>query len=77
MPLFAWALVLMVASFAITSLTMKKNGQQAAAFEDFDVPQVEEGTRQAVVFGDCWLDGWQVLWYGNYRTLKIKSKAKK
>lgn len=77
MPLFAWALVLLVASYAITMLTMKTQNQQAAALEDFDIPQVDEGTPHAVVFGDVWLEGWQVLWYGNYRTTKIKSKGKK
>lgn len=77
MPLFAWALVLLVASYAITMLTMKTQNQQPASLEDFDIPQVDEGTPHAVVFGDVWLEGWQVLWYGNYRTTKIKSKGKK
>lgn len=77
MPLFAWALVLMVASYAITMLTMKTQNQKPAALADFDIPQVDEGTPHAVVFGDVWLEGWQVLWYGNYRTTKIKSKGKK
>jgi hypothetical protein len=77
MPLFAWALVLLVASYAITMLTMKTQNQQPALLEDFDIPQVDEGTPHAVVFGDVWLEGWQVLWYGNFRTTKIKSKGKK
>lgn len=77
MPLFAWALVLMVASYTITMLTMKTQNQKPAALADFDIPQVEEGTPHPVVFGDVWLEGWQVLWYGNYRTTKIKSSGKK
>ena len=77
MPLFAWALVLLVASYVLTMLTMKSQNQQAASLEDFNIPQVDEGTPHAVVFGDVWLEGWQVLWYGNYRTTKIKSKGKK
>ena len=77
MPLFAWALVLLVASYAITMLTMKQQNQSPANLEDFDFPQIEEGTPHAVVFGDVWLDGWFVLWFGNYRTTKIKSKGKK
>ncbi len=77
MPLFAWALVLLVASYAITMLTMKTQNQTAATLEDFDFPQFDEGTPHAVVFGDVWLDGWQVLWFGNYRTTKIQSKGKK
>lgn len=77
MPMFAWALVLMVASYVIQSLTMKVQNQKPAALEDFDFPQAEEGTPEAVVFGDCWLSGPMVLWYGNMRTKKIKSKGKK
>ena len=77
MPLFAWALVAVVASFIITSLTMKQQNQKPASLEDFQVPQVDEGTPHAVVFGDVWLDGWQVLWYGNFRTTKITSGGKK
>lgn len=77
MPLFAWAIIALVASYVITALTMKTQNQKPAALEDFDVPQVEDGTPHAVVFGDCWLEGWQVLYYGNYRTKKIKGKSKK
>lgn len=77
MPLFAWALVFMVASYVLQYATMKVQNQKAASLEDFDLPQVEEGTPHAVVFGDVWLEGWFVLWYGNYRTTKIKSKGKK
>lgn len=77
MPMFAWALVFMVASYVLQAVTMKTQNQKAASLEDFDIPQVEEGTPHAVVFGDVWLEGWFVLWYGNYRTTKIRSKSKK
>lgn len=78
MPLFAWALVALVASYAITALTIKKaQPPAAAALEEFDFPQPDEGTPQAVFFGDVWTAGWQVLWYGNYRTSKIKAKGGK
>lgn len=77
MPALAWALVLMVASYVITSLTMKTQNQPPAALSDWDFPQFEEGTEQPVIFGDVWLNGPFILWYGNYRTIKIKSKGKK
>lgn len=76
MPLFAWALVFMVASVAIQALLVKPQTQKPAALEDFDFPQFDEGTPQAVFFGDCWTNGWMILWYGNYRTSKVK-KGKK
>lgn len=77
MPMFAWALIFMVASYAIQSLTMKPQNQKPASLQDFDFPQAEEGTEQAVIFGDVWLSGPMVLWYGNMRTKKIKSKGGK
>lgn len=78
MPLFAWALVFLVASYAIQAILVKPQQPQGpAALSDFDFPQADEGTPQAVFFGDCWTEGWMVLWYGNYRTTKIQSKGKK
>lgn len=77
MPLFAWALVFLVASTVIQAILVKPQNATATSLEDFDFPQAEEGTPQAVFFGDCWTQGWMVLWFGNYRTTKIKSKGKK
>lgn len=78
MPLWAWALVLLVATTIITIiLTPKPTGPAAASLEDFEFPQFEEGTPQAVFFGDCWTDGWMVLWFGRLRSKAIKSKGKK
>jgi hypothetical protein len=77
MPMFAWALIMLVASYAITSLTMKQQKVKPASLEEFDFPQADEGTPQSVVFGDVWTGGWMVLWYGNLRTIKIKSGGKK
>jgi hypothetical protein len=43
----------------------------AATIEDFEFPQAEEGTPQAVVFGDVWISGWMVLSYGNLRAIAM------
>lgn len=78
MPLFAWAIVMMVASYAINALLMAKPEKpKPASLEDFDFPQVEEGTPQSVVFGDVWIRDWHVLWYGELRTSPIKSEGGK
>lgn len=78
MPFIAWlAIGLLVVSYAVQALTMKRPKTRQNTLDDFDIPQVEEGTPQAVVFGDVWLEGWQVLWYGNYRTTKIAAKGGK
>lgn len=70
-------LVLMAASVLISSLAMKNNRPKPATLEEFDFPQVEEGTPQAWLFGQCWTPGWQVLWFGQLATKKIKSSGKK
>jgi len=65
-------IALIVASFVLSAaLRPKPAVPKPAAFEDFDFPQSTEGTPQAVVFGDVWLEGWMVLGVGNYRTTPI------
>ena len=48
-----------------------------AAFEDFDFPQSDEGTPQAVYFGECWSTSWMVLGVGDYRTSAIRKRGGK
>lgn len=66
------AIYLMIASIVITAaLAPKAQVPTPAAFEDIDFPQADEGTPQAVFFGDCWSEDWTVLTVGNYRTAPI------
>lgn len=44
---------------------------------DVKLPQSEEGTPQAVTFGDVWSDAWMVLGAGNYDTEAIRTKSGK
>lgn len=76
MPWFL-PLLLFVASYVIQALLVKSSSQRPATLEDFDFPQADEGTPQAVVFGDTWSEGWFVAWYGNLRTQKIEAGGKK
>lgn len=46
------------------------------AFEEIPFPQFDEGTPQAVIFGDVWTEDWMVLGVGNYRTTPIKKGGK-
>lgn len=73
MPLFAIALLFLVVAYVIQSFLMKTPKVKPTSLEDIEFPQHEEGTPEAVFFGDGWTEGPQVLWYGNYRTIKIKS----
>lgn len=77
MPLFIAAFALIVVGYILMGLIAPKQKTKPASLDDFDIPQVDDGTPHAVVFGDCWLEGWQVLWFGNLRTTKIKSGGKK
>lgn len=78
MPAFLWALAATVASFFITAAMMPKpQNAKPSGLESFDFPQTEEGTPQAVFFGDVWTEDWQVLWYGSYRVQPIYGKGKK
>lgn len=66
------ALYLMIASMLISiALTPKQQVPPPTAFEDIDFPQADEGTPQAVIFGDCWSGDWTVLAVGNYRVEAI------
>lgn len=74
-----WYIAVMVISIIIQiALTPKPQQPRPATFDDFEFPQADEGTPQAVIFGDCWTKGWQVLTYGNMRQTAItKSGGKK
>jgi hypothetical protein len=71
-------LALVVVSYYIqAALAPKPRAPKPAALEDFEFPQAEEGTPQAVIFGDCWTESWMVLSVGNFRTDKIKKSTGK
>lgn len=73
-----WAIGTLIASYAITALiTPAMENPKPATLEDFDFPQVEEGTPQSVIFGDVWISDWMVLWFGNMRTSAVKSEGGK
>lgn len=73
------AIFYLVASFVLNAIfTPKaKNNQSPASQGDFDFPQAEEGTPQAVYFGECWSDAWMVLATGNYRVTEIRKSGGK
>lgn len=69
--------VMVVMLVLSVALAPKPPQQKPAVLSDFDFPQMDEGTPQCVVFGDCWTGGWMVLSYGNLRSQPIKSGGKK
>jgi hypothetical protein len=72
-----FALVMMVASYAITSLTaVRPQGTKPEVVKSLDFPQFEEGTPQAVVFGDCWTADWMILSTSDFQVEAITTTAK-
>lgn len=74
METFFYYLAVMIVSYVLAkAMTPKPQIDPPATLKDFEFPQYEEGTPQAVIFGDCWTQGWMVLSYGNLRTEEIKA----
>ena len=48
-----------------------------ATLEEFELPSPDEGTPQRVIFGERRKKQWEVLFYGNMRTSKIKTSSGK
>lgn len=70
----AWMLISYVVSVATAP---KPKNAKPASLSDFDFPQIEEGTPEQWIFGDCWIEDWMVVGVGNFRTQAIKSKSGK
>ena len=64
--------ILVVSSIIQNASRPKPKTPKPAALSEFEFPQIEEGTPQEVIFGDCWSNGWFVLGVGNFRTSPIK-----
>lgn len=69
--IYAAIIIFVVAALYAVSNMPKTQGQKPAELGDFQFPQYDEGTAQAVLFGDGWTKGWMVLGYGNYRSTPI------
>lgn len=70
-------IILLIITYVLqVALAPSPKENPPAALGDFEFPQAEEGTPQAVIFGDCWTASWMVLSVGNYRTEAIESGGK-
>lgn len=69
----------LAASLIMTALFTPKVNQNnsPASRDDWDFPQADEGTPQAVYFGMCWSTSWMVLAVGDYRVTEIRKKGGK
>ena len=75
---FEYVLYALAASFLMSLILAPKTVvPKPAAFEDFEFPQADEGSPQAVYFGECWSTSWMVLAAGDYRSVPIRKKGGK
>lgn len=75
----AWVqivVILIIAIIAAFAMQPKPQQPKAALLEDFEMPVAEDGKSAPVIFGDCWTEDPNVLWYGNLRTTPVRAKSK-
>lgn len=74
-----WDLAIYIIVAAIVSIALAPKPPQPPppALDDIDAPTAEEGRAIPVIFGDVWLRGPNVIWYGDLKTTPIRKKGKK
>lgn len=71
-------LAILVISYIISAALAPKPPQpKPAALKDFQFPIAEAGTPIIEVFGDVWIKGSNVAWFGDLTTTAIKSSGGK
>lgn len=71
-------IVFMLVSYALAvHMAPKPEKPKPAALADFEIPTAEEGRPIPVVFGTVRINGPNVIWYGDLRTVPIKTKGGK
>lgn len=77
-PMTWVAIAMLVASMTISVLMAPKAAKpEPGTYDDMGIPQTEDGTPQAVVFGTAWTGDWTVLWTGNFKTKKVPASSAK
>lgn len=73
-----WFVALFVVSFVVAYATAPKpQSQKPAGLGDLQVPTAEVGREVPVLFGTRDLKSPNIVWYGDLRTVAIKSKGGK
>lgn len=73
-----WFIAIFVVTLVLGSLTPKTSQtQKPAGLSEIDSPQATEGLEIAVLFGTRDMPGINCLWYGDLKTVAIKSKGGK
>lgn len=73
-----WFVALFIGALVISYATMPKpQSQPPAGLGEIQAPIAEEGVEIPVLFGTRDLNGPNVVWYGDLKTIAIKSKGGK
>ena len=74
-----WFLAVLFVGSLVVGLLMapKPQNQKPAGLGEIQAPTAEEGLEIPVLFGTRDLNGPNVVWYGDLRTVAIKSKGGK
>lgn len=62
-----------VIALVLVATVPKPQSQPPASFDSITAPTAEEGRAIPVLFGTRYLQGPNVVWYGDYRTQEVKS----
>lgn len=73
-----WYLAYFVVGLVLSyAMTPKPQSQPPAGLGDIQAPTAEEGREIPVLFGTRDIEGPNVVWYGDLRTVPIRSKGGK
>ncbi|TXH02751.1 hypothetical protein HXXDennis_35 [Xanthomonas phage HXX_Dennis] len=73
--MYVQIVILIVALIIGYAMAPKPPIPKPPSLSDFDVPTAEEGRAIPWCFGEGWLTGYNVLWYGDLATLAIKKSS--
>lgn len=63
---------------AITSLLRPKpEPPKPSTIGDFSIPVTKEGQEVGIVYGTAWITSPQIVWYGDFGTKPVTTKAPK
>jgi len=68
-----WYVVVFIVALVVAYNSMPKpENRKPTAFEDIDAPTAEEGREIAVLFGTRLIEGPNLVWYGDFKSLPIQ-----
>jgi hypothetical protein len=75
---FFWLIILFVAQIILGEIFRPKvqDSAKAATLKDFNIPTADETRSVPVVWGTALIDGPNVIWYGDLKSVKLTKKVK-